>query len=170
MRIQSMQDLFIEQIQDLYDAEERLIKALPKMAEASTSAELRGAFEDHLQETKHQVRRLEQVFDELGIPAGGETCEAMKGLIKEGEEIIGDVKQSALRDAGLIAAANRVEHYEIAGYGTARTFAESLGLTRAAELLQETLAEERKADEKLTRIAESKVNVEAMSGGVRHAR
>ncbi len=170
MRIQSMQDLFIEQIQDLYDAEERLVKALPKMAEAATTSELRNCFEEHLQETKHQVRRLERVFDELGIPAGGETCEAMKGLIKEGEEIIDDVKASALRDAGLIAAANRVEHYEMAAYGTARTMAQSLGLAQAAELLQQTLEEEKRADEKLTEIAESTVNIEAMRGGVRTAR
>jgi ferritin-like metal-binding protein YciE len=162
MRIETMQDLFIEQIQDLYDAEERLVKALPKMAEAANSSELRKAFEDHLKETKGQVQRLEQVFSEIGEEAGGETCEAMKGLIEEGQEIIKAVKQSALRDAGLIAAANRVEHYEMAGYGVARALAETLGFTQSASLLEQTLEEERQADAKLTQLAEQKINQEAM--------
>src|SRR5262249_54478010 len=139
----------------------------PKMAEASTSNELRKAFEEHLQQTRGHVQRLEQVFSELGKKASGETCEAMKGLIEEGEEMTDDIKQSPLRDAGLIAAANRVEHYEIAGYGTARTIAQSLGLTRAANLLEQTLEEEKQADGKLTRIAEQKVNQEAMQYGAR---
>src|SRR5437867_3548888 len=121
MRIETMEDLFVEQIQDLYDAEERLVKALPKMAEASTTSDLRNAFEEHLQQTRGQLQRLEQVFSELGKKASGETCEAMKGLIEEGEEIIDDIKQSPLRDAGLIATANRVAHYEMGGFGTART-------------------------------------------------
>jgi ferritin-like metal-binding protein YciE len=170
MRIESMQDLFLEQIQDLYDAEERLIKALPKMAEAATSSELRSALEEHLSQTRGQLRRLEQVFAEIGEEPKGETCEAMKGLIKEGEDIIDDVQQSYLRDAGIIAAGNRVEHYEMAGYGTARTMAQALGLTRSAELLQQTLEEEKKADAMLTTIAESSVNPQAMRGGVRTAR
>jgi ferritin-like metal-binding protein YciE len=165
MRIETMEDLFVEQIQDLYDAEERLVKALPKMAEASTTSDLRNAFEEHLQQTRGQLQRLEQVFSELGKKASGETCEAMKGLIEEGEEIIDDIKQSPLRDAGLIAIANRVEHYEIAGYGTARTMAQSLGLTRAVSLLEQTLEEEKQADAKLTRIAEQKVNQEALQYG-----
>jgi ferritin-like metal-binding protein YciE len=170
MRIESMQDLFLEQIRDLYDAEERLIKALPKMAEAATSAELRTALEEHLEQTRGQLRRLEQVFAEIGEEPKGETCEAMKGLIKEGEEIMDDIKQSALRDAGMIAAANRVEHYEMAGYGTARTMAQSLGLTRSVSLLQQTLEEEKQADARLTMIAENSVNPQAMSGSVRTAR
>lgn len=167
MRIETMDDLFIEQIQDLYDAEERLVKALPKMAEACTSSELRNAFEEHLQQTRGHVQRLEQVFSEVGKKAGGETCEAMKGLIEEGEDIIDDIKQSPLRDAGLIAAANRVEHYEMAGYGTARTMAQALGLTRSATLLEQTLEEEKQADAKLTRIAEQRVNQEAIQIGNR---
>src|SRR5262245_12233251 len=136
MRVETMEELFVSQIQDLYDAERQLVKALPKMAEACTSSELREAFEEHLDQTRGHVKRLEQVFQEVGKKAGGETCEAMKGLVEEGEEMIDDIKQSPLRDCGLIAAANRVEHYEMAGYGVARTLAESLGLTRSASLLE----------------------------------
>jgi ferritin-like metal-binding protein YciE len=165
MRIETMEDLFIEQIQDLYDAEEQLVKALPKMAEAATSSDLRSAFEEHLKQTKGHVQRLEQVFSEAGKNPGGQTCEAMEGLIDEGEEMIDDIEESALRDAGLIAAANRVEHYEIAGYGTARTMADALGLTKSASLLQQTLDEEKRADEKLVEIAEQKVLQEAMQVG-----
>src|SRR5436189_140179 len=167
MRIGSMQDLFVEQIQDLYDAEQRLVRALPKMAEAAASNELRSAFTDHLEQTKGHVKRLEQVFSEVEEDAGGQICEAMKGLIAEGEEMIEDVKPSPLRDAGLIATANRVEHYEMAGYGTARTMAETLGMTRAASLLEQTLEEEKQADAKLTRIAEQKVNQQALQLGGR---
>jgi ferritin-like metal-binding protein YciE len=170
MRIETMQDLFVEQIQDLYDAEERLVKALPKMAEAATSTELRSAFTDHLEQTKGHVKRLEQVFSEVGQKADRQTCEAMKGLIKEGEELIDEVKQSPLRDAGLIAAANRVEHYEMAGYGTARTLAESLGLSGAAKLLQQTLDEERQADAKLSKISVEKVIPQVTQAKTRTAR
>jgi ferritin-like metal-binding protein YciE len=165
MRIETMEDLFLEQIQDLYDAEERLIKALPKMAEATTTRELRSAFEEHLGQTRGHRDRLEQVFAELGQEASGETCEAMKGLIEEAEEMMDDIKASPLRDAGLIAAANRVEHYEMAGYGTARTMASALGLNRSASLLEQTLEEEKQADAKLTQIAEQKVNKEAIQMG-----
>jgi ferritin-like metal-binding protein YciE len=170
MRIETMEDLFVEQLQDLYDAEERLVKALPKMAEAATSTDLRQAFSDHLKQTMGHVQRLEQVFSEMDKKAKGETCEAMKGLIEEGEEIVDNIDPSALRDAGLIAAANRVEHYEMAGYGTARAMAEALGLRQAASLLQQTLQEEKAADEKLTKLAETKVNKEAMGGKTRTAR
>ena len=170
MRIESMEDLFLEQIEDLYDAEKRLVKALPKMAEASTSGELRKAFEEHLQETRGHVQRLEQVFAEVGKEPKTEACEAMKGLIAEGEEMIEDVKPSPLRDAGLIATANRVEHYEMAGYGTARTLAESLGLSRSANLLQQTLDEEKRADAKLSKISVEKVIPEAIHVKTRTAR
>lgn len=162
MKIETMEDLFLAQIEDLYDAEKRLVKALPKMSEAASSPELRQAFDSHLEETRAHVVRLEQVFADMGREAKGETCDAMKGLIKEGEEIVDDIDESPLRDAGLIGAANRVEHYEIAGYGTARTFAEILSMSRAAELLEETLEEERAADETLTAIAESMINSEAL--------
>lgn len=165
MTIETMEDLFLEQIEDLYDAEQRLVKALPKMAEASTTSELRNAFEDHLQQTRGHVQRLEEVFSELGKDPEKQSCEAMKGLIKEGEEVISNIDESPLRDAGLIAAANRVEHYEMAGYGTAREMARSLGLTRSAKLLDETLEEEKQADAKLTQIAQSSVNPKALKHG-----
>jgi ferritin-like metal-binding protein YciE len=167
MTIATMEDLFLEQIEDLYDAEQRLVKALPKMAEASTNAELRNAFEDHLQQTRGHVQRLEQVFSELGKDPEKESCEAMKGLIKEGEDLIGDLDQSPLRDVGLIAVANRVEHYEMAGYGTARELARSLGLSRSVQLLDETLEEEKRADAKLTQIAQRDVNPRALKSGAK---
>ncbi len=165
MKIENMEELFLEQIEDLYDAEKRLVKALPKMAEASTSITLRQAFESHLLETEGHVSRLEAIFQQLSKDAKGETCEAMKGLVSEGEDIVSHIDQSPLRDAGLIAAANRVEHYEIAAYGSARTFAETLGLTQAVALLDQTLQEEKKADQKLTQLAESMVNEEALRSG-----
>jgi ferritin-like metal-binding protein YciE len=165
MKIETMEELFLEQIEDLYDAERRLVKALPKMAEASTSTSLRQAFESHLLETEGHVGRLETIFRLLDKDAKGETCEAMKGLVSEGEDMVSHIEESPLRDAGLIAAANRVEHYEIAAYGSARTFAETLGLDQAAALLQQTLHEEKKADQKLTQLAESMVNEEALRSG-----
>jgi ferritin-like metal-binding protein YciE len=166
MKIETMEDLFLEQVEDLYDAEKRLVKALPKMAEAATSTSLRQAFESHLMETEGHVSRLENIFRILGQDPKSHTCDAMKGLISEGEDVIGDIDQSSLRDAGLIAAANRVEHYEIAGYGSARTFADILGLTEAASLLERTLQEEKKADQKLTQLAESMINDEALRSPV----
>ena len=162
MKIETMEDLFMEQVQDLYDAEKRLVKALPKMAEASTSQSLRQAFESHLLETEGHVSRLESVFRTLGLEPKSHTCDAMKGLISEGEDMVSDIDESPLRDAGLIAAANRVEHYEIAAYGSARTFADVLGLSEAAILLEQTLQEEKKADQKLTQLAENMVNDEAL--------
>jgi ferritin-like metal-binding protein YciE len=161
-----MEDLFLEQVEDLYDAERRLVKALPKMADASTSQALRQAFESHLMETEGHVTRLENVFRAMGQDPKGHTCDAMKGLISEGEEMISDIDESSLRDAGLIAAANRVEHYEIAAYGSARTFAEILGLSEAASLLEQTLEEEKNADQKLTHLAESMVNDQALRSPV----
>jgi ferritin-like metal-binding protein YciE len=163
MRIESMQDLFLEQIQDLYDAEQRLTKALPDMAQAATSPELRRAFQDHLNETKGHVTRLERIFESMGKNPKATTCDAMKGLIKEGETMVDDIKQSALRDAGLIAAANRVEHYEIAAYGSARTFAKNLSMDRAVVLLEETLEEEKAADHRLTELAETSINAQAQA-------
>jgi len=163
MKIQSMEDLLLEQVEDLYDAEKRLVKALPKMAEASTSQSLRQAFQSHLMETEGHVSRLETIFRTLGQKPKGQTCDAMKGLISEGEDMISDTESSsAVRDAGIIAAANRVEHYEIAAYGSARTFAQTLGLAEAAKLLDQTLQEEKAADQKLTQLAESMINDEAL--------
>jgi ferritin-like metal-binding protein YciE len=170
MKFENMEDLFLAEIQDLYDAEQRLVKALPKMAEAAVSPELRQAFEKHLGETQGHVERLERIFGEIGEDPKATTCDAMKGLVKEGENMIGEMDESPLRDAGIIAAANRVEHYEIAAYGAARTFAQILGRTSAAQLLAQTLAEEKAADQKLTQIAESMVNNQALRSGSMQSR
>lgn len=157
----SLNDLFVSQLQDLYDAENRLTEALPKMAEAAKSPMLRTAFESHLRQTENHVQRLEQVLQKLGADAKGETCEAMKGLIKEGGEIINAKGDESTRDAGLIAAAQKVEHYEIASYGTLRTFAQQLGHNDLAQILQQTLNEESETDKKLSQIAQSQVNLHA---------
>ena len=161
IELKSFKDLFTNQIEDLYDAEQRLTKALPKMAEAAHSNQLKQAIQQHLSETQSHVSRLETIFREIGVEPKRETCEAMKGLISEGEDMIHAKGDPDVRDAAIIAAAQRVEHYEIAGYGTARTFALRLGLRQAADLLQQTLNEEAAADRKLTQIAESNVNVQA---------
>jgi ferritin-like metal-binding protein YciE len=157
----SLRDLFVNQIEDLYDAENRLTKALPKMAEVAGASELKQAFQQHLTETRGHVSRLETIFRDLNIEPKRETCEAMKGLIAEGEQVINAKGDSDVKDAALIAAAQRVEHYEMAGYGSARNFAQRLGLSQAANLLQQTLNEEGAADKKLTQIAESAVNPQA---------
>lgn len=157
----SLNDLFLNQIEDLYDAENRLTKALPKMAEAAHSGQLKQAIQQHLTETQGHVSRLETIFRELKVEPKRETCQAMKGLIAEGEEMIDAKGDPEVKDSALIAAAQRVEHYEISGYGTVRTFAQRLGLTKIANLLQQTLLEEVAADKKLTTIAESSVNVQA---------
>ncbi len=161
LEFNSLNDLFVNQIEDLYDAENRLTKALPKMAEAANSNQLKQAFQQHLTETQGHVSRLETIFRELGVEPKRETCAAMKGLITEGEEMMGAKGDPEVKDAALIAAAQRVEHYEMSGYGTARTFAQRLGRTQAASLLQQTLNEETAADKKLTTIAESSVNRQA---------
>jgi ferritin-like metal-binding protein YciE len=166
----SLEDLFVEQLKDLYDAEQRLVEALPKMAEAANASSLKQAFTAHLDETRNHVTRLEEVFNSIGVEPERQTCQAMKGLVSEGSEII-DSKGSnpAVRDAGLIAAAQRVEHYEMAGYGTARTFAQQLGMAQAADLLQSTLDEEAAADKKLTQLATQKINAEALRGTTANA-
>jgi ferritin-like metal-binding protein YciE len=153
--------LFVEQLQDLYDAEQRLTKALPKMAAAAHNPALKSAFQEHLRQTENQVRRLEQVFQSLGKSAQTKTCEAMKGLVEEGSEVISGEGDPDVKDAALIAAAQRVEHYEMAGYGTVRTFAQRLGKSEAARLLQETLNEETETDKKLTTLAEKAINPKA---------
>jgi ferritin-like metal-binding protein YciE len=160
----SLDDLLVEQLKDLYDAEHQLVEALPKMADAATSTSLRNAFLDHLNETRNHVTRLEQTFQSMDVLPERETCKAMKGLVSEGSQMIDAKGNPAVRDAALIAAAQRVEHYEMAGYGSARTFAEQLGLADVADLLQSTLDEEEAADEKLTRLAIQKINVEALGG------
>ncbi len=146
--------LFIFELRDLYSAENQLLKALPKMVEAATNTELKEAFSAHLQETKMQVDRLKAIFSSLQQDSSGEECQAMKGLIQEGAEIIKSNFSPLVKDAALIAAAQRIEHYEIAGYGVAKTFAKHLDLSEAASLLKETLSEEGGADKKLTSIAE----------------
>jgi len=161
-RFDSFEDLLIEQLQDLYDAENRLTKAIPKMADAAASPELRALLLAHLRETQEQVYRLERVFSALGkVVVQGKTCEAMRGLIAEGDEVINATGDPDVKDAALITAAQRVEHYEIAAYGCARTFAQQLGQPEAARLLQETLDEEAAADKKLTALAEQTINVRA---------
>lgn len=165
MKIRGIEDLFLIEIRQLYDTEEKLVKALSKMAKASSSERLRAAFQHHLDQTMGQIQRLESVFAEAGIRASGEPAKTIKGLVDDAEEIISAVDQSPLRDAGLIAAGNCVEHYEIARYGTARDLAYALGYSRSARLLEETLQEEKQADAILTRIAEETVNQEALQLG-----
>jgi ferritin-like metal-binding protein YciE len=160
MKLETMKELLLDELQDLYSAETQITKALPKMAKASSSPDLTQAFESHLQETEGHVQRLETIFKHLKESPKGKTCEGMKGLLKEGDERIKDGGESEVLDAGLISAAQRVEHYEIAAYGSARTYAELLGESEIAKLLEKTLEEEKSADQKLTKVAK-KVNVKA---------
>jgi ferritin-like metal-binding protein YciE len=162
-RFDSFDDLFVDQLQDLYDAEQRLVEALPNMAAAAHDQGLKNAFRQHLRETENQVNRLERVFQSIGLEpeAKTKTCYAMKGLISEADETIDAEGDPDVKDAALIAAAQRVEHYEITGYGTARAFARRLGKHQAAQLLQDTLDEEEAADQKLTQLAESTINQQA---------
>jgi len=162
MKVESIEDLFLDELKDLYSAEKQITKALPKLVKAASTQELSAAFDSHLQETKGHVERLEEIFQKLGKRGAGKTCEGMKGVLEEGSEVIQEIEKGPVRDAGLIAAAQRVEHYEIAGYGSVRSFAQLLGKTDIVELLEETLEEEKAADEKLTKISES-VNHEAQT-------
>jgi ferritin-like metal-binding protein YciE len=164
MAVESLNELLVEQLRDLYDAENQLIKALPKMAEGANSEELREAIEEHLEQTKGHARRIETVFENLGERAKAKKCKGMEGLIKEGSETLEEDMDPDVKDAAIIAAAQRVEHYEIAGYGTARTMANLLGEREAASLLEETLNEEKQADSKLTELAED-INVAAEGAG-----
>jgi ferritin-like metal-binding protein YciE len=164
METTSLHELFIKELQDLYDAEKQLIKALPKMAKAAGSDELREGFEEHLEQTKEHTQRLEQIFENLGEDAKGEKCKGMEGLIREGSKILRENMEEPVKDAALISAAQRVEHYEIAAYGTVRTWANQMQHEEAASLLEQTLSEEKETDQKLTRLAES-INVEAEKGG-----
>ena len=158
----ALMELFEDELKDIYWAEKALTKALPKMAKNASSEELVNAIEEHLAETEEQVTKVEQVFEILGKKPVAKKCEAMAGLIKEGEEIMKDTEKGPQRDAGIISAAQKVEHYEIASYGTLRTFAQTLGLEDAASILEEILDEEKNADETLTGVAESVINVEAL--------
>jgi ferritin-like metal-binding protein YciE len=163
MKLDSLHKLFVEELRDVYNAENQLLKALPKMAKSASSEELKQAFEDHLQETNEHVERLEEIFKGLDEKAKGKTCHAMKGLIEEGSEILEEEGEESVLDAGIIAAAQKVEHYEIATYGTLRTWANLLGEDDAAELLQQTLDEEGDTDKRLNDLAEDIVNPEALS-------
>jgi len=161
MTLDNLENVLILQLQDLYSAEQQLISALPKMEDAAHAPSLKRAFQTHLAETRRQKERLEQAFRKLGQEAKAETCDAMKGLISEGREVIGLEGDPEVKDAALIAAAQRVEHYEIAGYGCARSFAHRLGHNEVASLLQQTLDEEANADKLLTQIAEQSINLQA---------
>jgi ferritin-like metal-binding protein YciE len=162
MKLNNLNDLFVDQIRDLYNAERQIEKALPKMVSSASSPDLQQGFQTHLEQTKHQVDRLTQIFEELKLRPTGKACQGMEGIISEGEEFIKEKGiDPAVKDAALIASAQRVEHYEIAGYGTARTYAQKLGYTQAARLLEQTLQEERQTDEKLTQLAESGINQQA---------
>jgi len=161
-KMTSLDELYVDLLKDLFSAENQLVKALPKMAKAAGASDLRTAFEEHLKQTKNHAERIERIFAERGNGSPrGKKCAGMEGLIEEGKEIMQENMEEAVMDAGLIAAAQKVEHYEIAGYGTARAWAQQLGYDRDADLLQKSLDEESAANEKLTQIAESHVNVQA---------
>lgn len=157
----TLEDLYTDLLKDLYSAEKQLVKALPKLAKNAQSPDLQRAFQDHLKQTEGHVERIERIFSDLGGSPRGKKCVGMEGLVEEGNELLKEKTEPEVLDAGLIAAAQKVEHYEIASYGTARAWAERLGYNQAARLLQQTLDEESTANEKLTRIAESHVNMEA---------
>ncbi len=161
-KLKDLKDLLEHEMKDLYSAEQQISKALPKMAKSARNNKLRTAFEDHLEETRHQIERLEKAASQLKVNIKGEDCEAMKGLVKEGEEMMKENASDAVHDAGLIASAQRIEHYEMAGYGTVIRYLQMLNEKDAAKLLSETLDEEKEADKKLTKIAEE-VNAEAMA-------
>ena len=165
MELNSLQDLFVEDLKDLYSAETQLTKALPKMAKAATDPDLKQAFQTHLAETEVQIERLEKILEELDESPKGKKCKAMEGLIEEGKELMDEDAEPEVLDAGLIGAAQKVEHYEIAGYGTVRTYAQMLGNDEAARLLQQTLDEEGMTDKKLNKLAMQCINVEAAEGG-----
>jgi ferritin-like metal-binding protein YciE len=161
MKFQTLQDLFVDTLKDLYNAEGQIVKALPKMEQAAHSSDLKQGFQMHLDQTHHQVERLTQIFQDLNLRPEGKTCKGMEGIIAEGQELMRDAGDPDVLDAGLIEAAQKVEHYEISSYGTARTFAHRLGYTNAAQLLQQTLDEEKQTDEKLTVLAERSINQQA---------
>ena len=163
MELNTLRDLYIDELKDLWSAEKQLVKALPKMAKAANDPELTKAFQTHLRQTERQVQRLEQIFEEIGESPRGKKCVGMEGLIEEGSELIKEKPDAEVLDAGLISKAQHVEHYEMAGYGTVRTYAQLLGYDRQAQLLQETLDEEGEADKLLTRLAEGSINLEAAS-------
>ncbi len=163
-KLESLNDLFVDELRDLYNAENQLVKALPKMAEAASSPDLRNALQEHLNQTKNQIQRLDKVFQTLDVSERGKDCPGMKGIIQEGQELLKENASPTVKDAGIITAAQKTEHYEIAGYGSVCTFADQLGYREQAELLKQNLSEEKKADELLTKIAERHINKEAKRG------
>ncbi|HEY3244889.1 MAG TPA: ferritin-like domain-containing protein [Phycisphaerae bacterium] len=162
MKIASLEDLYVEELKDLYNAESQIVKALPKLAKAATAPELQEAFQEHLEQTRGQVDRLDQIFERRGRNPGRKKCTGMQGIIEEGKDLLDAEAEPAVLDAGLIAAAQKVEHYEIAGYGCAKTFAAMLGHDDEVSLLEQSLAEEKQTDKRLTELAENMVNVEAL--------
>ena len=166
MALESLQELYLEQLRDLHSAERQIIEALPKMIEQTSHPELRQAFELHLRQTEEQLRRLEQIGQKAGQKLSGHKCKGMEGLLEEGEELMKERADSDVLDAALISAAQRVEHYEMAGYGCARTYAQLLGLDDDAQILQRTLDEEGETDHLLTALAERVINVDALTGSV----
>ena len=165
MSMDSLQTLFENELKDIYNAEKQLVTALPKIAKSATSPQLRDAITSHLRETEGHVSRLERIFKSLDLPARGKKCKGMEGLIEENKEMMGEDAEPDVMDAGLIVGSQKIEHYEIAGYGSAVTFAKLLGNDQAAKLLAQTLDEEERTDKKLTEIAENGINVEAARGG-----
>ena len=161
MKLQTLRDLYVHELKDLYSAEQQLIKALPKMAKAATNEELAAGFKEHLEQTREHAQRLERVLSALGQTTRGPKCQGMEGIVAEGAEMIEEEGDDEVKDAGLIAAAQRVEHYEMAGYGTARTYAELLDDNEGVKLLSQTFKEEKETDEKLTKLAKSAINVSA---------
>ncbi|HEX9943272.1 MAG TPA: ferritin-like domain-containing protein [Thermoanaerobaculia bacterium] len=162
MEIDSLRKLYVEDLKDLYSAEKQILQALPRMAKKASNEQLKKAFEEHLRVTEKQVERLDRIFEKLGKSSRGKKCKGMEGLLEEGKEIMQEDVDPEVLDAALIGAAQKVEHYEIAAYGTARTYAQLLGENEHAKLLQQTLEEEGETDKKLTQLAESSINVEAM--------
>jgi len=161
MKLASLEDLFVSELQDLYSAEKQIVKTLPDLVKAVSSTDLQDCLQEHLQQTRQQINRLEQIFERLGRPAEAKQCKGIEGLLEEREKLMSEGGQNSVIDAGLIAAAQKVEHYEIAAYGSARAFADRLGQQEAAELLEETLEEERETDQELSEIAMAIVNEEA---------
>lgn len=160
-KVHNFKELFVHELQDIYDAERQIIEAMPKMVEKTTSKDLKSAFNQHLEQTKRQSLRLEKLFQRMEVEPEGEPCRGMQGLIREGENMMRNVKDPNVLNAALIAAAQRIEHYEIAGYGTARTWAEQIGDKEAARILDETLAEEKETDKRLTQLAVAHINPDA---------
>lgn len=164
-KLETLQDLYIHELKDIYSAEKQITKALPKLAKAASSQQLRNAFEEHLQQTQDQIARLDQIFERLGVRfTASDKCEGMEGLLKEGDEFIKEQASPAVHDAGLIVAAQKVEHYEMAAYGSLCTFAELLNFDEDLNMLKETMNEEEEADERLTKLAETGINEEAEIG------